>query len=86
MGAAREPQAGPETTFRQRLRIAREVRGYSAVELSTKAGLGRNVVGQVERDPNANPGLKTIAKLAAALDVDAGWLTSGTVPARAETV
>ncbi len=79
MAATREGQqaAGPETTFGQRLRITRELRGRSAIELSQAAGLGRNAVGEIEREANANPTLRTIEKLARALDVDAGWLATG---------
>ena len=45
--------------------------------LSLAAGISQARVGQMERNPEANPRAKTIAALADALDVDPTWLLTG---------
>jgi transcriptional regulator with XRE-family HTH domain len=55
------------------LRQCRLLRGLSQEQLAERAGLDRSYVGGIER-AERNPGLDTIAKLAAALELGIGEL------------
>lgn len=67
------------------LRISglRKSRGWTQSELAQNAGLSASYLAEVERG-GRNPSLETILNLAAALDVNAGYLVDG-VPMLAVT-
>ena len=64
-------------TLRERLEYARRLRNLSRRALSLKAGVAQALVGQIERGARSDPYGSTVAALAAALGVDAGWLLTG---------
>lgn len=67
-----------DTTFAERLKFARELRGYTRNALSERADLSRNSVLHLEDNPDASPKLSTVTALASALEVDEAWLATGT--------
>lgn len=52
-----------------RAREIREQRGLSVADLATKAGLARQTIYSIERDPEHKPGVDVIVKIAQALEV-----------------
>jgi transcriptional regulator with XRE-family HTH domain len=72
-------------TFGGRLRHARELRRFGSRELGETAGLSYAAVSALEGDPDANPTLKTIRALGAALSTDPAWLAFGVGKAPVET-
>lgn len=67
---------GVQIAFGERVRHHRKHLGISQEKLGELAGLHRTYVGHVERG-EVNPTLSSIVRLADALEVDAGVLTSG---------
>lgn len=59
--------------FGKRLRELRQAQGYSQEGFALTVELDRTYIGGIERGER-NPGLKTILKIAAALDVSAADL------------
>ncbi len=55
-------------SFGRRLRQLRQERGWSQEELSTRADISKNYIGEIERGEN-NVSIHYIARLAAALSV-----------------
>lgn len=71
--------ASSETTFRQRMRIARERRGLSQEALAALTGVTVATISRIEcgrRDPT----IRTLRELARALDVSPGWLVGDAEP------
>lgn len=64
-------------TLAERVRWARERRGYSCAGLDEAADLSCGHSAKVERGDRDEPSAMTIAKLARALDVDSQWLIFG---------
>lgn len=71
----------------ERLRKAREARGWSQSALARRAGLTPGHINQIESGHRANPNSETIEALVQALGVSADWLLgreegepSGTAP------
>ena len=52
-----------------RIRTIRVERGLNLPALSSKSGLSKGLLSKLENDPESNPGLDTLQKLAKALDV-----------------
>lgn len=69
----------------ERIRHARELKGWSRNRLDAEAGLSQGVTSRLERNERAGMG-DTIAKMAAALGVRSDWILSGTTPMEAEAV
>jgi transcriptional regulator with XRE-family HTH domain len=67
----------PPLTFPQRLRLAREARGYSGAELALRAGLAQPHVWLLENRPGDKVREHTVRLLAKALRVRYAWLASG---------
>ena len=63
-------------TFGRRLRQLRQERGWSQEELSTRADISKNYIGEIERGEN-NISIHYIARLAAALSVTLGEMFQG---------
>jgi transcriptional regulator with XRE-family HTH domain len=63
-------------SFGRRLRQLRQERGWSQEELSTRADISKNYIGEIERGEN-NVSIHYIARLAAALNVTVGELFHG---------
>ena len=72
------PFIPPPTTFENRLRRARLIRGLSAAEFAAKVKKSRNSIYQWEG--GRNPTLRTIRVLASALDINIAWLIGGEGP------
>lgn len=70
-----------ESTLSERVRWARERLGMSARAVSEAADIAPALVGMIERDAVKNPRGETVAALARALGVNAGWLLTGDGPA-----
>lgn len=68
--------ANPEAKFRERLRSVQEDRALSAAELAGVAGVSVRSVERWRTGPEL-PGLGAVYLLAAALQVDPGWLVGG---------
>jgi transcriptional regulator with XRE-family HTH domain len=66
---------GVQAAFGDRVRLHRTNAGLSQEKLGELSGLHRTYIGHVERG-EVNPTLASIVKLADALRVDAGELTS----------
>jgi transcriptional regulator with XRE-family HTH domain len=68
-----------ESTFSQRLALARTYRRMTQAQLAEKAGMHRAYVSDLERGhkTGTRPRGTTIDKLAAALEVNPGWLATG---------
>ncbi len=64
-------------TLSERVRWAREKRGYSCAGLDEMADLSCGHVAKIERGDSGDPSLTTVSKIAAALDVDPSWLMFG---------
>lgn len=62
--------------FGDRVRSERQRQGVSQEALAHRSGIARAYIGSLESGER-NPSLDTIARLAAALDVDAGELVRG---------
>ena len=60
----------------KRIRVLREVRGFSQEGLAEKSGLHRTYIGGVERGLR-NPSLKSLARMATALGVGVGEFFEG---------
>lgn len=60
-----------------RLRAARTTRGMGSRELSAAIDLSPAVVSRIETDPELDPKLSTIRRLAAVLECSPGWLAFG---------
>ncbi len=67
---------GVQVAFGDRVRHHRNHLGISQEKLGELAGLHRTYIGHVERG-EVNPTLSSIVRLADALEIDAGVLTSG---------
>jgi transcriptional regulator with XRE-family HTH domain len=63
-------------SFGRRLRQLRQERGWSQEELSTRADISKNYIGEIERGEN-NVSIHYIARLAAALSITIGELFQG---------
>ncbi len=63
-------------TFGNRIREARQAKGFSQETLAEKAGLHRTYIGTVERGER-NPALVNLVRIADALSVDLSILTEG---------
>jgi transcriptional regulator with XRE-family HTH domain len=59
-----------------RLKTARETRGVSMAALAKRAGCARSTLFNVELETHV-PSLPVIQRIAAALDIDPGWLAFG---------
>lgn len=66
------------------LREAREQRGWTPVELSTKSGVGRATVYRLESGETPNPAHSTVVRLEDALGVSRGTLEFGPSTCSAE--
>lgn len=67
---------GVQVAFGDRIRLHRTRAGISQEKLGERSGLHRTYIGHVERG-EVNPTLGSIVKLADALEVDPGLLTTG---------
>jgi transcriptional regulator with XRE-family HTH domain len=63
-------------SFGRRLRLLRHERGWSQEELSTRADISKNYIGEIERGEN-NVSIHYIARLADALGCSLSELFSG---------
>ena len=52
----------------QLIREARQSQGVTLPELAARAGIGKGALSRLENDPNPNPTLRTLHRLAEALD------------------
>lgn len=69
---------GEMKTIAERVRWAREKRGYSCVGLDEIAGLSRGHSAKIERGDGVEaPSATTVARLARALDITPQWLMFG---------
>ena len=66
-----------QTTYGERLRKARELKGMSQAELARRLGLKPQAVQYLEEPRNMAQGSRHTARFADALGVDAVWLGSG---------
>lgn len=64
---AGEPFADPDAPLAARVRLRRERLGLRAADLARRAGTTRATISQIERGVNANPSLRLLTQLAAAL-------------------
>ena len=65
------------TTFPERLKTVRELRGLTCRALSKRIEAADSTVGQLERGDIPNPGAKTVVALARELAVSTDWLLTG---------
>ncbi len=65
------------TTLLERIHEMLSVTGKSARRASIEAGMGPDVIRDIERDPGKSVTLKTIQNLARALDCEPAWLAFG---------
>jgi transcriptional regulator with XRE-family HTH domain len=72
-GKGRTPR---QSEFGDRIRGHRQKLGLSQETLALKSGINRTYIGTLEAGER-NPSLENIARLACALDVDAGELVRG---------
>jgi transcriptional regulator with XRE-family HTH domain len=72
-------------TLGERVKYARELRGWSQNQLDKRAGFSVGRVSRIERNERA-PSADTLAKLAATLGVRADWILSGLPPMEAASV
>lgn len=61
-------------SFGERLRTARTLKGMRAGTLNREAGLGKNLVSQLENERITNPSRRTIVSLCKVLNVSADYL------------
>jgi len=54
----------------ERIRIIRTEQGMNLPALAAKSGLSKGLLSKLENDPDSNPGLDTLQKLARAFDVN----------------
>jgi len=64
-------------TLGERLRYTRLRRSLSQAELGQRSGVSPITIARIESGARKEPHPRTIRKLAAALDVDPGWLLFG---------
>jgi ribosome-binding protein aMBF1 (putative translation factor) len=64
-------------TFAERLRSARDKKGYSCAELDEVADLTLGHTASIEAGRIESPSISTASKLAIALGIDLTWLVSG---------
>ena len=64
--------------FAQRLRLLRKEKKLTQVGLARKVGVHYNHLGRYEHE-KSNPSVKTLARLASALDVSIDYLLSGSI-------
>lgn len=64
-------------TVAERLRWAREKRGYSCAELDEISDLSCGHVAKIEREASGDPSMSTVTKIATALGVAPQWLMFG---------
>jgi transcriptional regulator with XRE-family HTH domain len=68
-------------TVADRLRWARRQHRYTQCDLAKLTGVGLNTIRRIEQEPESfTPQLGTVEKLAATLQVRAGWLAFGEEP------
>lgn len=82
-GMAERRDAVLAAQFGKRLRFARTAQGLTQERLAEIADMHPTYVAQIERGVSA-PTLTTLARLAWALDVDAGSLVTGLTPTDAK--
>jgi transcriptional regulator with XRE-family HTH domain len=70
------------STFGERVRFARKDVGLTQVQLAAKAGIGQSALSSIETGDTQWSRGPNLLRLAVALDVEAGWLESGTGPMR----
>lgn len=68
------------STVGERISYARSLVGLTRYGLSIKAKVAPALVGQIERNPKADPYSSTIRTLARTLGVEPGWLLTGEGP------
>lgn len=66
------------TILGERLRKAREERGWSIRKLEAKSGVSNSAINLIESGRRPNPRLSTVQRLAAALDVSVAYLSGQT--------
>lgn len=64
-------------SFGQRVKAMRQAHVMTQAELAEKAGVSWVTVARIETEEQANPRPSTVRRLAAALEVDPGWLLLG---------
>lgn len=75
-----------ETTLGERLRVARERRGWSQTQLAARSGVSNSLISRIERDEVKSPGHDKLMKLAAALGIEVAELTGEQPMARRSAV
>lgn len=68
------------TGFGERLKEIREARGLSQTQVATFCGVTQKAISLLEKDPNREPKLATLKKLAELFEVDPDWLLTGKGP------
>ena len=71
--------SGKAKSISERLKMSREQQAMSLRDLSITAGVSNPLICQIEKGHVINPGVKTIYRLARALQCDPGWLAWGNV-------
>ena len=64
----------------ERLKVARNSYPLTQLELAAKAGINRVTIANLEREDSGSPRPSTVRALAAALNIDPGWLLTGEEP------
>lgn len=64
-------------TLGTKIRVLRTLRGLKQIDLARKAGLDRRYLCNIENGKRNGLGLKTVRKIATALDVSLGELFKG---------
>lgn len=73
--------------FGGNLRALREARGWSEMDLYRRSGVGQAAISRLETEPNPNPKMQTLVKLARALEVSVDLLIgSDEAPALADRI
>lgn len=72
-------------SFRDRLRAARNAKGYKQTELSEMIGLSKNAVSNYENG-TSNPNVEVLYKLFEVLDIDPNYLFQDEVPIQSISV
>jgi transcriptional regulator with XRE-family HTH domain len=76
MGGTDKGRTRRQAEFGDRVRARRQELGWSQERLALKAGINRTYIASLESGAR-NPSLELIARLAAAMKVDAGELVRG---------